>query len=139
VGVQKGHHEAKYDFLAWSDEIRRWHDEQRKASAMLAAVQAAWREAEAALEGHAQEVRALELELQRQERILAELPPDDTTGCADELAARYREFGSRHATAREAHVRLKAKHEVMLADIRTLLYSALSGGLVTECTPSLEN
>ena len=60
----KEHHEVECEHVMWLEDIGRWSTEHRRAAAMLAQVQAALLDQDAAVEAHAGTVRAHELRVQ---------------------------------------------------------------------------
>jgi hypothetical protein len=118
--MHKEHHEAECEHVMWLEDIGRWRTEHRRAASMLAQVQAAFLDQDAALEAHAETVRAHESHLQRHERAIAdELRGADAADC-ERLAAEHQELEAKHVQAREAHQRIKAHHGMVTAEIRRL-------------------
>jgi hypothetical protein len=112
--LHKEHQEAECEHVMWLEDIGRWRAEHRRAAAMLAQVQAAFLEQDAALEAHAETVRTHELRVQRYERGGSEVDHD-------KLADSHQELQAAHDQAREAHQRIKTHHGMVTGEIRRLL------------------
>ena len=63
---------TQLEHTMWLEDIGRWRGEHRRTAAKLAQVQSALMEHEAALESHAETVRAHELHMVRLERAIAD-------------------------------------------------------------------
>ena len=68
------HHEAECEHVMWLEDIGRRRSEHRRAAAMLAQAQVALLDCDAALEEHAEIVRAHDSRVQRHERAIAAGP-----------------------------------------------------------------
>jgi hypothetical protein len=108
---------ANRDHIAWLKECTQWRSEHRQALAMLAKVQAAIFEQEAALETHAAQIRAHQMHLQ--EYTLAEYA--EGTLDKEELEATHAEFAQKHVTSREVHERLRKHHLNIVDEVGKLL------------------
>jgi hypothetical protein len=137
--MRKEHREADDDHEAWLEDIEGWRTEHRRASEMLARAQTALLDGEAALEAHAETVRALRSYVRRHEwamadheRVgsevehdeLAESQQDPQAGDEvehDELTGAHEDFSAKHEQARAAHQRIKEHHSTVTAEITRLL------------------
>jgi len=117
---------------AWLDEVQRWQAEHRYATGWLHAVEAAWSEAEAKLNTHAEAIRAHEQQLSDHEEAIdyswwqrRSLPERRLVGEHEELEAKHREI-------RRLHEEMKQLHNEVIAEVRELLRTVLSGAIVPE-------
>ena len=116
----------------WLDEVRRWQAEHRCATGWLRAVESAWSEAEAKLDTHAEAIRAHEQHLREHERAIGyswwkwrNLPERRLLEEHGDLEARHREM-------ERVHEEIKQLHKDVIAEMRELLRTILSGALVQE-------
>jgi hypothetical protein len=114
------HHEAESEHGTWMEEIRRWRGDHRRVTAMLAQVQSALLEDDAAREAHAESVHAHQWRMRRHEQAVAEHHRDRYRLEDDPLAESHHEFQAKHERAREAHQRIKERHETVMAEIERL-------------------
>jgi len=113
-------HEAESEHVMWLEDIGRWRTEHRRAASMLAQVQAALLDQDAALEAHAETVRAHQLRMQRHEWEIAHRERGDSEVDHDKPADSHQEFRAEHDRAREAHQRIKAHHDMVTEEISRL-------------------
>ena len=118
--MHKEHHEAECEHVMWLEDIGRWRGEHRRAAAILAQAQVELLDCDAALEEHAEIVRAHESRVQRHERAIADREPGVREADQDLLADWHQELQAKHDQAREAHQRIKAHHGMVTAEIRRL-------------------
>ena len=118
---EKEHAEAQAEHQMWWDDLGRWRTEHRRAGAMLAQVQTALLDHDAALESHAETIRRHELEVERHELALTDQGRGGSGSDVDNLAASHREQQETHDRQRNAHRRIKAYHERVTTEIETLI------------------
>jgi hypothetical protein len=121
-------HDAKRDHVAWLKDCGRWRSQHRQTLAMLAKVQAAILQHEAALESHVAEIHSHELHLQ--DYVAFEEGIEYGPGSPDfaQLETAHDEFARRHEQAREMHTRIEACQVNVLAEVEKLL-KACEGGM----------
>jgi len=118
--MHQEHHEAECEHVMWLEDIGRWRSEHRRAAAMLAQAQVELLDCDAALEEHAEIVRAHESRVQRHERAIADEGRGVRKADHDLLADRHQELRAKHDQAREAHQRIQAHHAMVTAEIERL-------------------
>jgi antirestriction protein len=120
-GIRKSY-VPKREHIAWLADYGRWRSEHRQALAMLAKVQAAILEREAALESQAAEIHAHELHLQDYEVV--EYGPGSPD--VDQLEAAHVEFERKHSQARELYEQTKKDHVNIVDEVQKLFQSCQS-------------
>ncbi len=121
-------HNAKHDHIEWLEDYGRWRSEHRQALAMLAKVQAAMLQHEAALETYGAQIQSHELHLQ--EYVAFEYGLEYGPGSPDfeQLAAAHTEFTRKHEQTRQIHERITECHVNVVAEVEKLL-KACEGGM----------
>lgn len=122
------HRDAKWEHRQWLEDIARWRKEHHQATAMLAAIKAAWDEAEVALEEHALQIQAHEEHLARHEQAFR----DHAWSVDDVEEAEHRKFEVAHAAARRAHLEMQHLHSEAMTEIFELLKVTHPGAVVLE-------
>ncbi len=130
--MQRENRDVKYEYAMWIEDVAQWQTEHHTAAAWLADVQAAWKETELALQTHAREIHDHKVRLQEHEKTIAEHWCDGSKSEHQELNTEHRDLKAKHLEALYAHQQLKKHHEAVMAEIRELLKTALSGAVVTE-------
>lgn len=115
------HRKARQEHRQWREDIAHWQDEHRRVATMLAAVKAAWDEAEVALEEHAQQIRGLAEHSDQHEQMLfregwAVDVSEDESMISDHLR-----FEIGHAEARKVHEELQQLYVAVAAEVHELL------------------
>ena len=126
------HRDAHAAHRQWLEDIARWREEHRQALAMLRAAEAAWSQAQAALDGHAERIKALEEHLTRHERVFHDhgCMPDDAA--SDPLLDEHREFDLGHAGTRKAHEKLQRLYQGVMSEALELMKLTHPGAIVRE-------
>ncbi len=132
LAMQRENRDVKYEYAMWIEDVTQWQTEHHTAAAWLADVQAAWKETELAVEKHAREIHDHEGRLQEHEKAIAQRWSDGSKSEHQELTAQHQDLEAKHLEALQAHQQLKKHHEAVMAEIRELLKTALSGAVVTE-------
>ena len=91
--IHNEHREAECEHAIWLEDIGRWRAEHRRAASMLAQIQAALLDQDAALETHAETVRTHELRAQQHERAITGHERDNSGADHDPLADLHQELG----------------------------------------------
>ena len=115
--MHKDRQEAECEHVMWLEDIGHWSTEHRRAAAMLLKVQAKLLEQSAALEAHAETVRAGELRMWQHERRIAYRERGSREVDNNKLADSHQEFQAEHDQTREAHQRIKAHHGMVMGEI----------------------
>jgi hypothetical protein len=113
--------EAECEHVIWLEDIGRWSTEHRRAAAMLLKVQAGLLDQSAALEAHAETVRAGELRARQHERRIADHERGGSEVDNDKLTELHQEFQAEHDQAREAHQRIKLHHGMVMGEVWLLI------------------
>jgi len=132
VTMRGDNRQARREDAAWLEDVSRWQTEHDQVAAWLREVQAAWEQAEAALESHSRVIRAHEARLERHERAIREQWPIGGRETHKQLAADHEKLRARHLQAQAVHEQLKKRHETVTAEIRELLKMTTPGALVQE-------
>ena len=115
------HRKARQEHRQWREDIDRWHDEHHRAATMLAAVEAAWDEAEAALEEHAQRIQALAEHSDQHEQMLFQEGWAVDISEDESLISDHQRFEIAHAEARKVHEKLQQLYIAVAAEVHELL------------------
>lgn len=130
--MQAEHREAQWEHREWLEDIARWREEHRRATAMLTAIREAWDKAEVALEEHVGQIQTHEEQLHRLEQMFRDhgLTADDVGAGA--LVAEHQKFEAAHAAARKVHEKMQDLHFGVMTEVFELLKVTHPGAVVLE-------